>query len=131
MLWSSEFIAKYSTDVANSALLKKIKLKTNYEWFSIETFMNAQLKSEYDPFSSFFARFFWRWSKIVSFELISCIQNWQQNTVFVLVLGKLYWIPRKKWTFSALLGYHWVHKISWIQGLSTKLMETIAVCPRN
>ena len=51
--------------------------------------------------------------------------------VLAVVLGKRFWIPRKKWTYTALLAEQRVNEISGTQSLSTKLMEINTVCPRN
>ena len=50
--------------------------------------------------------------------------------VVLVVLGKLFPIPRKKWTFTALLAEQRVHEISGLLSLSTKLVDFRA-CPRN
>ena len=50
--------------------------------------------------------------------------------VVVLVLGKLFPIPRTKWTFTALLAEHRVHEISGLKSLSTKLVD-FRDFPRN
>ena len=51
--------------------------------------------------------------------------------VLVVVLGKLFWIPRKKWTYTVLLSEQRVHEISGVQSWSTKLVEINSVCPRT
>ena len=48
----------------------------------------------------------------------------------LVVLGKLFPIPRKKWTFTALLAEQHVHEISGLQSLFRKLVEFRAR-PRN
>ena len=79
-------------------------------------------------FWTFFKDHHWR-----LFFYLTARFRWRslRNGLFVVVvLGKLFWIPRKRWTFTALLADQRVHKISALQCLTTKLVD-FRGCPRN
>ena len=70
--------------------------------------------------------------KIQSFLTARLRRSGLRNGLFVVVvvLGKLFPIPRKKWIYDALLTEQRVHEISGLQTLSTKSVD-FKFCPRN